>query len=262
MLSLSYEADMPPCIVVRRLLEALPLPDLQASRRVTELLRRPAALPDLISPAAARAALAAAGAPAADAAAGAALLARLEADVALAVACDRVYSPTSDAARHAAGLEYEAKLYAGLGAAGLSYWSEEALRLRGFHKTPDARLRVPVAVRGRVVCWIDSKATFGDERQHRQQLREQYQRYVNRFGPGLVIYWHGFVAELQAGDGEGVLLMDRFPSEGELTVLPQLPLDVEDEEGGAAGALGSPGGAGTPPPPGGRRDGGGGAAAG
>ena len=235
-----YEADLPPCIVLRRLLEQLPL-GLQQSRKVTELLRDPSALPVLAAP----------GAPPA-------LLARLQADVRLGVECDRVYSPSSDVARHSAGLEYEDKLYRGLTQAGLAYWSEEALRLKGFHKTPDARLLVPVAVRGRVVCWVDSKATFGDERQHRQQLKEQYQRYVNRFGPGLVIYWHGFLSELQAED-DGVLLMDRFPSLEELIVLPQLPMGPADGAGvgqasSAAGAAApgpapAPGAATTTPPP-------------
>lgn len=45
--------------------------------------------------------------------------------------------------------------------------------------------QVPVAVRGRtgsehLVCWVDSKATFGDSRTHVKQVEEQYRTYVNR----------------------------------------------------------------------------------
>lgn len=51
-------------------------------------------------------------------------------------------------------------------------------------------------MRGRVVHWIDSKASFGDPFVHREQGLKQFQSYVNRYGPGLVIYWMGFVEEL------------------------------------------------------------------
>jgi hypothetical protein len=37
----------------------------------------------------------------------------------------------------------------------------------------------------------------------------QFQAYVNRYGPGLVIYWLGFVEELNSHPH--VLLMDSFP---------------------------------------------------
>lgn len=30
----------------------------------------------------------------------------------------------------------------------------------------------------------------------RSQLREQYSKYVNRYGPGAVIYWSGYASEL------------------------------------------------------------------
>lgn len=53
--------------------------------------------------------------------------------------------------------------------------------------------QVPIAVEGHIVNWIDSKATFGDERNHRNQYNEQYQQYVTRYGQGMVIYWFGFV---------------------------------------------------------------------
>lgn len=33
-----------------------------------------------------------------------------------------------------------------------------------------------------IVCWVDSKATFGDHRTHVKQVEEQYCTYVNRCG--------------------------------------------------------------------------------
>ena len=124
-------------------------------------------------------------------------------------------------------------------------------------------------MRGRVVNWIDSKATFGDARLHRAQGTEQYQRYVNRFGPGLVIYWHGFLAELVAPEGERggggggagfggggggggeeeeVLVMDRFPLPEEITALPCLPLTLAGG-GGGGGSLALAGGGPAEPVP-------------
>lgn len=143
--------------------------------------------------------------------------------------------------RHSAGHEWEERLNEELAAAGVAFWTENQLRSRGYHKTPDARLQacahacacagpwqanarvpgdrsrttdasltetacghphiwglsvrwrhraapahllpcltqhvcvcglsgwpqVPIAVQGRIVNWIDSKATFGDDKLHR-----------------------------------------------------------------------------------------------
>ena len=44
------------------------------------------------------------------------------------------------------GLEYEAKLYGLLEAAGISFWTEESLRSLGSVKTPDAKLQVLLGV--------------------------------------------------------------------------------------------------------------------
>ncbi|GAB4816690.1 hypothetical protein N2152v2_003736 [Parachlorella kessleri] len=190
--------------------------------------------------------------PAAAAAALEAFLARVQQDIERCIECDICASPAADLARHTAGREYEAKLYQCLSDAGIAYWTEDDLRDKGFHKTPDAKLQelqpgvvadavllphvgpaqVPIAVQGRIVNWIDSKATFGDDKTHREQALGQYQKYVNRFGPGLVIYWHGFIRDLsQLQGGEDVLLLDRFPLPQELLTLPRLPLTLGGHPG-------------------------------
>ena len=67
----------------------------------------------------------------------------------------------------------------------------------------------------------------------REQALGQYQKYVNRFGPGLVIYWHGFIRDLsQLQGGEDVLLLDRFPLPQDLLTLPRLPLTLEGSHPG------------------------------
>ena len=107
-----------------------------------------------------------------------------------------VDSPAVDALRHNAGKEYEELLEEMLAAEGIPFVTERDLRADGHARTPDIKLEVPIAVRGRIVNWIDSKASFSDPLVHVEKGVEQFQGYVNRFGPGMVIYWHGIVDEL------------------------------------------------------------------
>mmetsp|Transcript_449 Transcript_449/g.801 ORF Transcript_449/g.801 Transcript_449/m.801 type:complete len:289 (-) Transcript_449:393-1259(-) len=134
---------------------------------------------------------------------------RLAMDVEMCTASDHVFAPYVDGLRSAVGLEFESVLEERLRAAGVSYRGEEALRAEGLAKTPDAKLDVPVAVRGRIVHWIDSKASFCDDWTFKTKGVDQFQGYVNRYGPGMVIYWFGFIQELN--NHPDVLLVDDFP---------------------------------------------------
>lgn len=140
--------------------------------------------------------------------------ARLAGDVRDCIAADRTgYNPSMDSVRLVVGQEYEFVLAEMLRAARIPFLSEDDLRERGTSKTPDVQLKVPMLACGGkyVVCWIDSKAMFGDAYRHRSLEREQYFPYVNRFGPGLVIYWFGFVEEMNASPENGILLANDLP---------------------------------------------------
>lgn len=81
-------------------------------------------------------------------------------------------------------------------------------RAKGFAKTPDVKLSVPIGVVGRdgkahVVNWIDSKAMFGDNHTHFTHNGAQLRGYVNRFGPGMVVYWAGVVDTIGQVAGAG-----------------------------------------------------------
>lgn len=222
LLGLCYEEDLPPCTVVRRIMDHLPLGSLP-SKKASEIFRQPSLIHGMADNT--RRFLEVNNPYSIDAAA--AFIERLERDIQLCVECDAVAGPSSDEARKVAGRRYEELLYKCLKDAGIHYSSEEALRSKGYHKTPDALLAVPIAVKGKLVTWIDSKATFGDLRSHRLQSKEQYEMYINRFGPGLVIYWHGYVSDVCSDSNKSscIVVMDRFPEGREIVQLPTLPIN-------------------------------------
>ena len=99
-LQLAFVLDVPPCVLLRRLLEYLQLG--LAKERITKALRQPDLLPALVSPEALQQLAAEAGYSSgsregADAGLDPAqqLLLRLQRDVEACVLCDRVYSPAS-----------------------------------------------------------------------------------------------------------------------------------------------------------------------
>lgn len=110
------------------------------------------------------------------------------------------------------GYEYEIKLQFLLKERNIAYQTEDKLRSRGYDKTPDVKLEIPIAIDGFIVNWIESKARFGTPEIHKTHVSEQFLSYWNRFGPGLVIYWFGYVDEVVQPNEKKFLVLDHFPT--------------------------------------------------
>uniref|UniRef100_UPI001659D915 CDAN1-interacting nuclease 1 n=1 Tax=Halichoerus grypus TaxID=9711 RepID=UPI001659D915 len=92
---------------------------------------------------------------------------------------DCCYGPLVDCIKHAIGHEHEVLLRDMLLEKNLSFLDEDQLRAKGYDKTPDFILQVPVAVEGHIIHWIESKASFGDECSHHAYLHDQFWSYWN-----------------------------------------------------------------------------------
>ncbi|XP_050353969.1 CDAN1-interacting nuclease 1 [Nymphalis io] len=138
---------------------------------------------------------------------------------------DNQYGPYVDIIKQSIGLEYELRLESELRTMNISFSDENLLRLHGYDKTPDFKLDVPIAVDGFIVNWIESKALFGDEENHLGYMKDQLLCYWNRFGPGLVIYWFGYLETLDSTPevNNMFILRTKFP---EKTSITQYKIDL------------------------------------
>ncbi|XP_060805377.1 CDAN1-interacting nuclease 1 isoform X2 [Amyelois transitella] len=137
----------------------------------------------------------------------------------LAIMNDNQYGPYADTIKQSIGLEYELRLERELRLMNITFLDENVLRSRGYDKTPDFKLDVPIAVDGFIVNWVESKALFGDDENHSGYLKEQLSCYWNRFGPGLVIYWFGYLETLNSTPevNNMFILRTSFPSKSSIT---------------------------------------------
>jgi hypothetical protein len=82
---------------------------------------------------------------------------------------------------------------------GIEFMTE--VECRKLHKkTPDFLLSKPINFKGHEIHWIDAKASFGDMQQIERDCRDQFSHYIHLFGPGMVLYWYGFVESLHKKD--------------------------------------------------------------
>ncbi|GMH89642.1 hypothetical protein TrVE_jg9235 [Triparma verrucosa] len=128
---------------------------------------------------------------------------------------DPLNGPLPDRYRRSLGQSYELLLQSSLPT---PYLPESSLRLSGFSKTPDILLLTPIKLsvtpRSSInILWLDSKAMYGSPEVHARNLT-QARGYVNRFGPGVIVYWFGHCVEGE----EDVGVVDGV---GEITTITQ-----------------------------------------
>ncbi|GFY72846.1 protein C15orf41 homolog [Trichonephila inaurata madagascariensis] len=123
----------------------------------------------------------------------------LGAEIKLCTLTDCCYGPICDVLRNFSGLETENKLKNDLTKLGISFIDEKQLREKGYDKTPDVKLNVPIDIRSFVSdCRLIK--TFAHPPQ------------CSRFGP-LVIYWNGYIDELNNYKEQGIVISDSVPTE-------------------------------------------------
>ncbi|MFW3147331.1 MAG: C15orf41 family protein [Thermoplasmatota archaeon] len=113
---------------------------------------------------------------------------------------DPIYSPEGNLVQRTRGIQGEDTIKHWLDEREIEYAREEDLREQG-GKTPDFLLKKPIFYRGEQVNWIESKASFGDMKEVKKNLKSQLRAYAELFGAGMVIYWFGTVSDLPVEDG-------------------------------------------------------------
>lgn len=127
---------------------------------------------------------------------------------------DLIYSPEGTERQNRRGAWGEGRLHAWLDVRGVEYRTENDLRSE-YKKTPDTLLKTPLEYNGLQVRWIESKASFGDPYEIKRHIRRQLTPYVDLFGQGLVIYWFGYVEDVDLPLPDGVEIVDQRQLEDE-----------------------------------------------
>ncbi len=120
---------------------------------------------------------------------------RLRGEIKEALENDFVYSPAAHRDEIAKAKIGEDAIRKWLLAKGIIFVAEKESKNK---KTPDFLLSEPMDLEGRKIYWIDSKAAFGDEIEHRRCIKKQFSHYLETFGSGMVVYWYGFVDSIAA----------------------------------------------------------------
>lgn len=93
---------------------------------------------------------------------------------------------------------------------GADFLTEDELTKQGNPKTPDFYMEKGFMFQGTEIFWIDSKALYGDKKEHSRHERNQFKHYNEMYGQGLVVYWYGYDNSLEKASSVQILDGDFF----------------------------------------------------
>jgi len=126
---------------------------------------------------------------------------RIKNEIEECIKVDFVYSPWAYDIQKKNGEEGERRGAEWLDKRKIPYLTEKDNKLISHHrKTPDFLFEKPMDINGFKANWIESKAMFGDDREVSRQYKKQIGPYLEYFGPGIVVYWYGFIDDISLGD--------------------------------------------------------------
>ena len=125
---------------------------------------------------------------------------RLKRELAEVIKHDIIYSPEGNEIQAKRGKKGEEVLNKWLTKHDFKFKTEKEIA-NTLKKTPDFLLNESINIRGTQIHWIESKATFGTRTEIKKNLKNQLIPYRDLYGPGMVIYWFGFITPLPLVDG-------------------------------------------------------------
>jgi hypothetical protein len=122
---------------------------------------------------------------------------RIKREIKAVLKADFVYSPASSERQAENGQRAEDNIEAWLKKHNINYMTEKQSREQQREKTPDFLFRKLHNIDGIKAHWIESKASFGDAREMGRDYRRQLKPYTEHFGQGIVVYWYGFLEDVE-----------------------------------------------------------------
>ncbi|NOZ59389.1 MAG: hypothetical protein GXO66_07445 [Euryarchaeota archaeon] len=129
---------------------------------------------------------------------------RLDAELEEAQRADFIFSKKAHERQRLRGALGEEIARSWLQSRGAVFTTEDCMDRTG--KTPDFLVK-GLRILGMPVTWVESKAVFADEEEHRLYMRKQLSHYLRCFGPGVVVYWYGYVDTI-LGKRSDLIILD------------------------------------------------------